>query len=94
MRIAREALAGTLESNDVLVRVAPSETLMIDVKSSVLAQFGSQIRQVVTETLDKLGVTEGMVWVDDKGALDFAIRARVQGAVLRSSDEPVDWSTL
>jgi len=94
MRIVREALAGTLESNDVLVRVAPSDALQIDVKSSVLAQYGEQIRKVVQETLDRLKVTQGQVWIDDKGALDFAIRARVQGAVLRASDEPVDWSTL
>ncbi len=94
MRIVREALAGTLESNDALVRVAPSDTLAIDVKSTVLAQYGAQIHEVVQETLERLKVTEGLVSVDDKGALDFTIKARVQGAVLRASDEPVDWSTL
>ena len=94
MRIVREALAGTLESNDALVRVAPSDTLAIDVKSTVLAQYGEQIHEVVQETLERLKVTEGLVSVDDKGALDFTIKARVQGAVLRASDEPVDWSTL
>lgn len=94
MRIVREALAGTLESNDALVRVAPSDTLAIDVKSTVLAQYGAQIHEVVSETLERLKVTEGLISVDDKGALDFTIRARVQGAVLRASDESVDWSTL
>ena len=94
MRIVREALAGTLESNDALVRVAPSDTLAIDVKSTVLAQYGAQIHEVVQETLERLKVTEGLVSVDDNGALDFTIKARVQGAVLRASDEPVDWSTL
>ncbi len=94
MRIVREAMAGTLESSDVLVRVAPADTLQIDIKSSVLAQFGAQIRAVVTEQLDHLGVTGGLIAVDDKGALDFAIRARVQAAVLRACDERPDWRTL
>ena len=54
MRIVREALAGTLESNDALVRVAPSDTLAIDVKSTVLAQYGAQIHEVVQQTLERL----------------------------------------
>lgn len=85
MRITREALAGTLESSDVLVRVHPSDDLRIDVKSSVLAQYGDDIRRVVTDELTRLGVTDALVAVDDKGALEFVIRARVEGAVRRGS---------
>lgn len=95
MRISREALAGTLESSDVLVRVNPARTLKLDVKSSVMGQFGDDIRRVVTDQLDRMGVTEGLVAVDDKGALEFVIRARVQGAVLRGSDEAEpDWRSF
>lgn len=61
MRITREALAGTLESSDVLVRVNPAGTLKLDVKSSVMGQFGDDIRRVVTDQLDRMGVTEGLV---------------------------------
>lgn len=94
MRIVTEALAGTLESSDVLVRVTPSDELQIDVTSSVQAQYGAQIRAVVEQTLARLGVTEGLVAVDDKGALDFVIAARVQGAVARASRDAIDWTTL
>lgn len=85
MRITREALAGTLESSDVLVRVHPSDDLRIDVRSSVMAQYGDDIRRVVTDELTRLGVTDALVAVDDKGALEFVIRARVEGAIRRGA---------
>lgn len=85
MRITREALAGTLESSGVLVRVHPSDDLRIDVRSSVMAQYGDDIRRVVTDELTRLGVTDALVAVDDKGALEFVIRARVEGAIRRGA---------
>lgn len=94
MRIVTEAIAGTLESSDALVRVTPSDELQIEVKSSVNAQYGSRIREVVDATLAKLGVTEGLISVDDKGALDFVIAARVEGAVARGSRDAIDWRKL
>ncbi|MGL5406781.1 MAG: citrate lyase acyl carrier protein [Propionibacteriaceae bacterium] len=95
MRIEKDALAGTLESSDVLVKVAPSQQREITISSTVMAQFGDQIRTVVEETLHKLGVESGEIVVEDKGALDCTIRARVQAAVLRAQDEAtIDWSTL
>ncbi|GAB96035.1 citrate lyase subunit gamma (acyl carrier protein) [Kineosphaera limosa] len=84
MRIARDALAGTLESSDVLVRVHPSDELAIEVRSTVLARYGADIRRVVADQLESLEVTSGQVFVDDKGALEFVIRARVEGAVTRA----------
>ena len=95
MRIEKDALAGTLESSDVLVKVAPSQQKEITISSTVMAQFGDQIKTVVEETLHKLGVESGEIVVEDKGALDCTIRARVQAAVLRAQDETaIDWSTL
>ena len=50
---------------------------------------------MVDATLKKLGVTSGQVVIQDKGALDCAIRARVQAAVLRGAGvEDLTWSTL
>jgi citrate lyase subunit gamma (acyl carrier protein) len=97
MKIVKEAVAGTLESSDLMVKVAPSVAGEVDlvISSEVMRQFGAQIERVVRETLSKLGLEEGEVVIDDKGALDCAIRARVQTAVLRGSDKPdVDWSAL
>jgi citrate lyase subunit gamma (acyl carrier protein) len=97
MKIVKEAIAGTLESSDLLVKVAPggAGTMDVIIRSEVIKQFGKQIRRVVDETLSKLGVSEGTVIVEDKGALDYAIRARVQAAVLRgAASEGLNWEQL
>jgi citrate lyase subunit gamma (acyl carrier protein) len=97
MQIVKEALAGTLESSDLMVKVAPSSdgTLDVVINSEVMRQFGAQIEKVVRETLVRLGVVEGLVVVEDKGALDCAIRARLQTAVMRGADcRDLDWSIL
>lgn len=97
MQIVKEALAGTLESSDLLVKVAPAADgrLELVIESEVMRQFGAQIRRVVAETLERLGVTAGLIVVEDKGALDCAIRARVQTAVLRGAGQvQIDWSRL
>ena len=97
MKIVCEAMAGTLESSDLMVKVAPASdgALEVFIKSEVIRQFGDQIRRVVDDTLSRLGVREGVVVVEDKGALDCAIRARLQTAVLRGAEEAdLDWSAL
>jgi len=97
MTITKQAIAGTLESSDLLVKVAPGNEGKLDIviHSEVIKQFGKQIRRVVTETLAKLGISEGTVVVEDKGALDYAIRARVQAAVLRGSGpDDLNWEQL
>ncbi|MDG0802093.1 citrate lyase acyl carrier protein [Pectobacterium polaris] len=96
MKIVKESLAGTFESSDLLVKVAPAEgKLTVVINSEVMKQFGHQIKQVVNDTLKELGVQEGTIIVDDKGALDCVIRARVQSAVLRAADgQQIEWEKL
>ena len=89
MKIVRPAAAGTLESCDCMVSVEPGEAadgLEVELSSSVIRQYGDQIRKVIMETLDRLEVREGRVTVIDKGALDCTIKARVECAVYRSND--------
>ena len=97
MEIVKNALAGTLESSDALVRVEPHEEdrLEIVITSEVMRQFGLQIRRVVEATLGRLEVSRGRIVVEDKGALDCVLRARVQAAVTRAAGMPdLDWSAL
>ena len=84
MQIEKNAVAGTLESSDALVTVEPAE---LEISSSVMNQYGRQIRQTVLETLDRLDVKSGKVTVVDKGALDCTLKARVECAVFRSCDK-------
>ncbi|WP_291970008.1 citrate lyase acyl carrier protein [Candidatus Symbiopectobacterium sp.] len=96
MKIIKEALAGTVESSDLMVKVAPANgELDIVIRSEVYKQFGEQIHQVVKETLQKMDVIEGLIVVEDKGALDCVIRARLQSAVLRAVDDArLNWEAL
>ena len=94
MNIVREALAGTQESSDLMVKIAHGE-LEIVIHSEVIKQFGEQIRQVVNDTLRAMNVHQGLIIIDDKGALDCVIRARLQSALLRAADEQaINWGAL
>jgi citrate lyase subunit gamma (acyl carrier protein) len=94
MIIVKDAIAGTLESSDVLVRVSPHPSLEVTINSAVAAQYGDAIEATVADTLQRLEVTAGLIEVDDKGALDCTLRARVEAAVARASEASIDWSTL
>lgn len=89
MKIERTAAAGTLESSDALVTVEPNgdERIALDISSSVLNQYGRQIKQLILETLERLEVTSGRITVVDKGALDSTLKARIECAVFRASGQ-------
>jgi citrate lyase subunit gamma (acyl carrier protein) len=99
MKIAKESIAGTLESNDLLVRVSPGagEGVELVVNSEVIHQFGPQIEAAVRDVLGRLGIERGTVVIEDKGALDCTIRARVEAAVMRACEtgpREIEWSKL
>ncbi|MDR1449165.1 MAG: citrate lyase acyl carrier protein [Propionibacteriaceae bacterium] len=94
MDIERDAIAGTLESSDVLVRVSPHPVLEVDLTSAVEAQYGDDIRQLIDDTLRRLGVQAGRIVIEDRGALDCTVRARLEAAVARSTDQPLDYAAL
>jgi len=97
MKVIHEAIAGTLESSDLLVKVGPSADAAreIVIQSAVIKQFGKQIKRVVEETLDRLSVSAVSIVIEDKGALDCVIRARVQAAVLRGCGaKETQWGNL
>ena len=85
MEILKAAMAGTLESSDAQVMVEPADDgIELTLESSVMNQYGRQIKATVLETLERLGVANARVSVVDKGALDCTIKARVECAVFRS----------
>ena len=87
MEVKKAAMAGTLESSDAQV------TVELSIESSVIHQFGKQIKATVLETLNRLDVKDAKVTVVDKGALDCTLKARVECAVYRSNDitENLPW---
>jgi len=87
MQIIRKASAGTMQSSDLMVVVTPAPTLRIDLDSTVKVQFEHLIRARIQATLDELKVDSGHFQVGDRGALDYAIAARIETAVRRASEE-------
>ena len=88
MEILKPAVAGTLESSDAQITVEPGEGgVTLELHSSVMNQYGRQIKATVLETLERLGVENARVTVVDKGALDCTLKARVECAVFRSCDK-------
>lgn len=87
MKITTNAVAGTLESSDVYVKVEPCDTLEIEIESVVYNQFADQIRETICEVLNDLGVENGRISINDKGAIDCVIQARVETAVRRARGE-------
>ena len=85
----KNAVAGTLESGDIMIQISSGEGLEIDLQSSVAAQFGRQIKALITETLTGLGIDNAYVKATDKGALDCTIRARVTAAAVRATGKDV-----
>ena len=85
MQILKPATAGTLESSDLMVTLEPgNDGIELSLTSSVMNQYGRQIKKTVLETLDRLEVKDAKVTIVDKGALDCTIKARVECAVFRS----------
>lgn len=97
MKIIKTGMAGSLESSDVLITIDSnnSKGRLISLDSTVKRQYGKQILKVVNETLDNLSVEDVKVRLEDKGALDCTIRARLEAAVYRAAgSETYLWETL
>lgn len=88
MEIKKIANAGTLESSDIQIVIAPSEDgIEIQLESAVMAQFGESIESVILETLKEMGVVSAKVTANDKGAIDPVIKSRVQTAIMRAAEQ-------
>lgn len=82
--------AGSLESCDALVLVVLSpgkNEIVLEMDGPSLTSFATAMESAVKKTLLSLGVTEGVVKVRDRGALDCTLRARVETAARRALEE-------
>ena len=85
-----KAWAGTMESSDIYVEVMPlaaGSGIDLEVNSVVYAQFGEAIEATILETLKTLEIEDMKVVVNDRGAVDCTIKARVKTAVRRLTEE-------
>ena len=80
-------VAGSLESNDVLVTVREADGINISIKSIVYDFFKNQIEKVIKDTLAELKIENISVSLEDKGALDYTIKARLLTAISRMEEK-------
>ncbi|AWI07294.1 citrate lyase acyl carrier protein [Clostridium drakei] len=86
MEIKKVAKSGTLESNDIMIMISPNENgkVELELESIVMKQFGKQIEKTILEKVKELGIESITIKAQDKGALDYTIKARVQTAIERA----------
>jgi citrate lyase subunit gamma (acyl carrier protein) len=88
MKAKKQAVAGSLESSDAMVTIAPSEDAKVEysIESIVIKQFGKRIRAVTEEVVAASGLEGVKVHVQDRGALECTLRARLETAIARAAD--------
>lgn len=68
----------------VSVQLADSGGIVLQLRSKVKSLYGDSIREITLGTIRALGVEHALIDIDDKGALPFAIAARVEAALRRA----------
>jgi citrate lyase subunit gamma (acyl carrier protein) len=74
---------GSLSSSDCLITVTEHTSKVIDIESIVYDAFHSQIEAVINAVLEEENMTNIHVTIQDKGALDYTIKARLKSAITR-----------
>lgn len=78
------ASAGTLESSDCLVTVSPAEKLTLEYKGANSEVFAERTRRLVESAAKRCGVNGAEILIQDQGALEITIKARLETAFLRA----------
>ena len=97
MEIKETASAGTIDKCDCLVTVSKGEgDIKINLSSKVLYQYGDSIRNTILQTLKKLNINDITVDVEDMGAFEYVIVARLEAAIYRSQKQmdQIPWGVL
>ena len=97
MEIKETASAGTIEKCDCLVTVSKGEgDIKINLSSKVLYQYGDSIRNTILQTLKKVDINDVRVDVEDMGAFEYVIVARLEAAIYRSQKQmdQIPWGDL
>ena len=88
MEIKETASAGTIDKCDCLVTVSKGEgDIKINLSSKVLYQYGDSIRNIILQTLKKLHINDVTVDIEDMGAFEYVIVARLEAAIYRSQKQ-------
>ncbi len=86
MEIKNYACAGNVVKNDALIEIWPKDTVGVEIElvSIVKIQFGYLIEQACRDMCMEMGVSAAKIRIEDKGALDYVIKARTEAAIMRA----------
>lgn len=84
-----EITTGTANKGDALItlEITKSDGVKIEITSKVLVKYGQSIEKSVKEILAAANLGNARVLIEDNGALDFVIRARLETAIQRFLSE-------
>lgn len=84
MSVEREAICGNTDKSDCRVRVTPGEGVSANVSSKSGPMYQEQIAEVACRTAGRLGATDVALEIQEAGAYDHVVAARVEGALWRA----------
>lgn len=77
--------AGSIAKNDLLVQLElGGKGRDLEIHSKVEKKFGEAIRKDIMFVLEKYRIQNVKVQINDLGAMDFAVKARMETAVKRA----------
>ncbi|MFW6284839.1 MAG: citrate lyase acyl carrier protein [Bacillota bacterium] len=81
--MTKPIITGSLESSDCMVTLFEADAPAIEIDTIVHDAFHDHIKNLVETILAEHQLSHLSVRVQDKGALDYAIRARLETAIAR-----------
>jgi citrate lyase subunit beta/citryl-CoA lyase len=87
MEIKKTAHAGRIERGDLRITLSPGKGKNIEIKSSIRTLYGDRIEKDCIAELERLGIQNADVLIEDDGALEYVIAARVEAAVVEASEQ-------
>ena len=85
MTLLHTAAAGTLESSDCYVTVSPDETFKLKYSGANSEIFAKRTERLVKSVLDENNIACANVTIEDRGAIEITIKARLETALERAS---------
>ena len=85
-RLKREAVAGSEEREDCIVRLTPAEPgagIKIEIEGKSRDFFRDEVFNVFETTLKSMGIEDANVWSKGQSPLNFTIIARTKAAAIK-----------
>ena len=82
--LLKTASAGTLESSDCLVTVSPAEKLKLEYKGTNSEVFAERTMVLVESIAKKHDLNGAEISIQDQGALEITMKARLETALMRA----------